>query len=311
MISIIVPVYKVEKYLPKCIESILNQTYKDFELVLIDDGSPDDCPQICDEYAAKDERIIVIHQKNRGVSAARNAGLNIAKGEYIGFVDSDDFIEPKMYELMLQAIQNNQVDLAVCGYDYVDEDGIVTRPYNNKEDEIITQKEVLKRYFDMPPSIRLGVWNKLFKNDLLQGIYFTEGIKGAEDAEFLGKYLQSVKKAVVVHKPLYRNCERQGSATRGALKADSVVPALDIYLKTRAYINHMYPELELRAQSYYMDACLLNYGIYCKSCLKEQKDLVKNLRSRIRKEFPAAFFNKEIFWKTRIYYFLFALGMKG
>ena len=96
MISIIVPIYKVEKFLPKCIESIYEQTYLDFELILVDDGSPDKCPKICDKYAEKDQRITVIHQKNSGVSVARNAGLKRAQGQYIGFVDPDDFIAPDM-----------------------------------------------------------------------------------------------------------------------------------------------------------------------------------------------------------------------
>lgn len=108
MISIIVPIYKVEKFLPKCIESILNQTYSDFELILVDDGSPDKCPEICDEYAAKDQRIIVIHQKNSGVSAARNAGLKRAKGQYIGFVDPDDFVAPDMYEKWYKLLNNQR-----------------------------------------------------------------------------------------------------------------------------------------------------------------------------------------------------------
>ena len=111
-LSIIVPVYKVEPYLRRCIDSILAQTFRDFELILIDDGSPDNCGAICDEYAAKDSRIIVIHQKNQGVSAARNAGLDIAKGTYLGFVDSDDWIEPEMYETMIATAKEKQVDVS-------------------------------------------------------------------------------------------------------------------------------------------------------------------------------------------------------
>ena len=103
-VSIIVPIYNVEKYLSKCIESILSQTYKNIEIILVDDGSPDNSPQICDEYAKKDDRIIVIHKANGGVSSARNAGIDIATGKYIGFVDPDDYIENNMYELMVNKI---------------------------------------------------------------------------------------------------------------------------------------------------------------------------------------------------------------
>ena len=104
MISVIVPVYNVEKYLDNCVESIVNQTYKDLEIILVDDGSPDNCPAMCDEWAKKDSRIRVIHKENGGVSSARNIGLDNVTGEYIGFVDSDDYLESNMYELLLQLI---------------------------------------------------------------------------------------------------------------------------------------------------------------------------------------------------------------
>ena len=104
LLSVIVPIYNVEKYLPKCIDSILAQNYSEIEVILVDDGSPDGCPEICDNYAEKDKRIVVIHQKNLGVSAARNAGLKAAHGEYIGFVDPDDWISPSMYQEMITAL---------------------------------------------------------------------------------------------------------------------------------------------------------------------------------------------------------------
>ena len=113
-ISVIVPVYKAEKFLSNCIKSILNQTYHDLEVILVDDGSPDSSGQICEEYAKKDNRIKVIHQKNAGVAAARNVGLDLATGDYITFVDSDDYIRPQMYEKMLKCAQNNHCDLVMC-----------------------------------------------------------------------------------------------------------------------------------------------------------------------------------------------------
>ena len=125
MISIIVPIYNVEKYLRRCIDSILGQTCRNFEVILVDDGSPDGCGAICDAYAAKDARVTVIHQQNAGVSAARNVGLVYARGELIGFVDPDDFIAPSMYQEMLDAINATGAELAVCGYNYVDDDGEV------------------------------------------------------------------------------------------------------------------------------------------------------------------------------------------
>lgn len=115
-ISIIVPVYNVEKYLDKCVNSILNQTFQDFELILVDDGSPDNCGEMCDDYAARDKRVTVIHQVNGGLSAARNAGIEIAKGRYLGFVDSDDYIAEDMYELLYNNLKNEDADLATVGF---------------------------------------------------------------------------------------------------------------------------------------------------------------------------------------------------
>ena len=118
-ISIVVPIYNVEKYLKKCVESILNQTYKNFELILVDDGSPDRCGEICEDLKKKDLRIRVIHKENGGLSSARNAGIDVAKGEYIGFVDSDDYIEPFMYEKLVNAVVKDNCLLSVCSVKYV------------------------------------------------------------------------------------------------------------------------------------------------------------------------------------------------
>ena len=123
LISIIVPVYKVEQYLEKCVNSISAQTYSNLEIILVDDGSPDKCGDICDSLAKKDNRIKVIHKPNGGLSSARNAGIDIASGQYIGFVDSDDSIEPYMYEKLLELIKHDSTKLAVCAVNYVYEDG--------------------------------------------------------------------------------------------------------------------------------------------------------------------------------------------
>ncbi|MEE0298985.1 MAG: glycosyltransferase, partial [Christensenellales bacterium] len=118
-ISVIVPIYRVEVFLPACIDSILKQTFRNIEVILVDDGSDDGCPAICDAAAEKDARVQVIHQKNQGLSAARNTGIDAAKGEYIAFVDSDDTIEPTMLESMLERIRQDGSEMALCNYRYV------------------------------------------------------------------------------------------------------------------------------------------------------------------------------------------------
>ena len=120
-ISIIVPIYNVEKYLPRCIESLMGQTYKNIEIILVNDGSTDNCRHICNDYKKRDNRIIVFHQKNAGVSNARNTGLKVASGQFVGFCDPDDWVESKMYEEMLAAINKKNADIAICGYEYYDE----------------------------------------------------------------------------------------------------------------------------------------------------------------------------------------------
>lgn len=313
MISIIVPIYKVEKFLSKCIESILNQTYSDFELILVDDGSPDKCPEICDEYAAKDHHIVVIHQKNSGVSAARNAGLKIAKGQYIGFVDPDDFIAPDMYEKMVQAMETSEVELVVCGYDYYDEEYHVDekRKYRVDSDEVIAQKELMKRMSDMPPTVRHGVCNKLFKSSLVSEIQFIEGLHSSEDVMFLTEYIKLVNSAVIVHRPLYKNLVRKGSATHGGLNIESLADSFTAHDKMYQDIVSCYPELKKHSQAFLLDVCTLKYNEAKQkmSFAPEEKkeeilERLKEMKCFIKKNARKAIFNKEIYWKTRLYYFL-------
>ena len=230
-ISIILPIYKVEKYLAKCIDSLLAQTYKNIEIILVDDGSPDNCGKICDDFAKKDIRIKVIHQQNSGVAAARNAGLKVATGKYIGFVDPDDWVAPEMYERLVNALIKNNSELSICGYNYFDESGAAdkSRLYSEKGDEVLNRKELFKRLSDMPPTVRHVTWNKLFVKELLGSITFDESRKSSEDLDFLNQYLKNVKSAVFVHAPLYCNLVRQGSATHGGLSPESLAQSFEIH----------------------------------------------------------------------------------
>lgn len=315
MISIIVPIYKVEKYLPKCIESLLNQTYKNVEIILVDDGSPDLCPQICDEYAAMDKRIRVIHQINSGVSAARNSGLEVATGEFIGFVDPDDWVAPDMYEGMLDAMLQEQVDLVICGYDYYDEDGKVdeNRRYPIRNSEKLSQKEVLYRFGDMPPSVRHGVLNKLFKKNLLHNQRFVCGLHSSEDVLFLTDYVLKIRNAVVVHKPYYKNLVRQGSATHGGLNIKSLADSFKAHDYMYQSAITLYPELKSHSLAFLLDVCVLKYNEANKKLSdiseRDKKDeaqqYMKEMKKYIKKKALSAVFDSEIYWKTRIMYILF------
>ena len=214
-ISIIVPVYKVEKYLEKCVNSILEQTFTNFELILVDDGSPDGSGQICDAYATIDKRVRVIHQKNGGLSAARNAGLEKATGRYVGFIDSDDYIHPQMYEKLYEALQKNKADLSICNYAYVDNYGNIDSE-KQKKDHIITEVLNRERAFEkIDPlvegySFYVTAWNKLYKRDLFKNIKFLEG--HVHEDEYIVHHIFSLcSKIAIIEDILYMYVQRDGS----------------------------------------------------------------------------------------------------
>ena len=204
MISVIVPVYKVKRYLHQCIDSILSQTYHDLEILLIDDGSPDKCGEICEEYAKKDNRIRVFHTENRGLSAARNLGLREAKGEYIGFVDSDDWIEPDMYELLLRRLQETGTGISACG---------VRKDFQNRRfdysiyDTVFSGTDSIRELFY---GFSGGVWNKLYKKDCWKDICFPEN-HTFEDCATIYKVFLIADSVSCIPKVLYHYRMRNGS----------------------------------------------------------------------------------------------------
>ena len=185
MISIIIPIYKVEQYLDECVTSIINQTYKDLEIILVDDGSPDYCPQMCDEWAKKDSRIKVVHKENGGLSSARNAGLAVANGEYIGFVDSDDYVDGTMYEGLMQVMNQNEKTMVVSSPIIRNTDGVFTPykvgTYDYKDEDTMSFSEYMKLFLGM--NMDATVWNKLYKREFIQTM-FREG-RNNEDYLFM------------------------------------------------------------------------------------------------------------------------------
>lgn len=205
-ISIIVPVYKVEPYIHKCINSILAQTYTNFELILIDDGSPDRCGEICDYYASKDPRIKVIHKENGGQASARNMGLDIAEGEYIGFVDSDDYIENDMFELLMMNAMKFEADVVECGINIVNGKKIQQIQNNNEfefGDNIFALKGLLNNRY------RNCIWNKLYKKEIFQTLRFPN--KLYEDGFLAFKIYYLAKKYVFIGKSKYYYVQRNES----------------------------------------------------------------------------------------------------
>lgn len=214
LISVVVPVYKVEKYLDKCVESIVAQTYNKLEIILVDDGSPDKCPVICDEWAEKDSRIVVIHQQNAGLSEARNAGVRAASGRYIGFVDSDDYIAHNMYETLYSAIKKYDADIAICNLIYLDE-------YGNPVDENIKspiKNELLNKEqaFQKLDMRNTNYWyyvtacNKLYKKEILEKVAFRVG-KINEDEFSIHLFFDIASKIVTIDDSLYFYIQHKGS----------------------------------------------------------------------------------------------------
>ncbi len=198
-LSVVVPVYKAEKYLARCVESVLAQTMGDFELILVDDGSPDGSGAMCDDFASRDVRIKVLHQENTGVSAARNAGVAMAQGEYIAFLDSDDWIEPRMYELLLEAADQEDADIVKCGFDRTDGADIHERQNYGGERQCYVGR-LVDHWFRKR---HILVWNAIYRAELAKKVQYPVGITGGEDDYASFFYLYYGRSMVLLTDYLY------------------------------------------------------------------------------------------------------------
>lgn len=209
MISVIIPVYNVEAYLEMCVNSICRQTYQNLEIILVNDGSTDCSGLICDKLAQADNRIKVIHKKNGGLSSARNTGLDMAHGEFISFVDSDDTIHPKMMEVLLSLIKNK--DIAICGHQEVKIDHPSKRIMSLRKDETLTQNELWHEIFCR---LNNAVWNKLYRKNLIGCLRFSKELLHGEDLIFNLNYLCVCKSGAINRTELYNYLKREGSITK-------------------------------------------------------------------------------------------------
>lgn len=217
LISVIVPIYNVEKYLHRCVDSILKQTYGDLEIILVDDGSTDNCGKICDEYAKKDRRIKVIHKENGGQSSARNVGLDYATGEYVSFIDSDDFIHPQMLEMLYKAVTDFDVEMACCDFFRIkhkkDFDNII---YKSSElaYEILSRDEIFANYHDRYlKKLQESVCNKLIRREMFDGLKFCERMI-YEDEHILMYIVNKIKRCAIINAKLYYYNEMNSSTMR-------------------------------------------------------------------------------------------------
>lgn len=248
VISVIIPVYKVEPFLRECVDSVCVQTMKDLEIILVDDGSPDDCGRICDEYAARDPRIRVIHKENGGLSSARNAGLEIARGEYIGFVDSDDWIEPDMYEVLYRDIRAENAGIAVCGW-YRHTHNRVSIEHKMGQYFVLDTKEAVEKTLKQR-NIGYVVWNKLYRKDVFHAIRFPEG-RIYEDSFVILHLMYASEKTVIRLTPKYHYRHREGSITRSEY-SEAKKDFLEGNRINLQFIQETFPDLEAIAWCRYL-----------------------------------------------------------
>ena len=277
IVSIIIPVYKVEKYMNRCIESIMNQTYKKIEIILVDDGSPDNCGKLCDEYAKKDKRVVVVHKENGGLSDARNAGIDIAKGKYIAFVDSDDYVDNDYVEILYKAISEDKSDIAISSHKVMYENGTILEKATG-ERNILTQKETIKRIL-YDEGIDLSAWAKLYKKELFKTMKFPKG-RLFEDAAITCKIISLTEKVSLVSKSTYNYIIRNDSITT----KDFTPSKMDLITSTKEmseYVKEKYPDLEdatNRRVMYAYLSTLSQLAMSNKRFPEEQKILMKYIK---------------------------------
>mgnify|MGYP004566546229 CR=1 FL=1 len=245
LISVVVPIYNVERYLEECIESILSQTYSNIEVVLVDDGSTDNCPAICDRYAAGNDRVKSVHRENGGLSAARNTGVKACDGDYVGFIDSDDYISPVFYEALYRAIKQSGVEMAAMRYgvDFFDgEEPELGRDIEDASEYELLGEEQYQEEILYQKSWAGAVW-RLYSRDLAEKIYFPEGLY-YEDDETAYRFAHGCGKvAVLKATDLYAYRQRPTSIMRGAFNPKKMESCLEITRRMRSKMLEWYPQL--------------------------------------------------------------------
>ncbi|MBQ7890388.1 MAG: glycosyltransferase [Erysipelotrichaceae bacterium] len=246
LISVIVPVYKVGEYLDECVQSIVSQTYKNLEIILVDDGSPDQCPEMCDKWANKDDRIRLIHKKNGGLSDARNAGLDIATGDYIAFVDSDDWIQHDMYERMLNALIESEADICACGIKacFPDKESSL-----NAKAVIGASEKVLEMIYS-DTIYPVAAWNKLYKKELWKDFRFPVG-KICEDAFTTYLLVHKANKIVQIEDLLYNYRIRENSIMTSSFTKKRMDEE-EAWRKNYEFISKEYPRIKRKAFVFYL-----------------------------------------------------------
>lgn len=268
LISIIIPVYNVEKYIGHCIESIVSQTYKNLEIILVDDGSPDLCPQICDEWVSKDNRIKVIHVENGGAGKARNIGIKKSRGTLLSFVDSDDYLSPFFYERMVQCM--GESDLIECNYVVVNDDNY--RFVDELFQSVLQyDTESAMRYHIEDRRFKQVIWNKLYKRNVVEGIDFPEG-KLIDDEFWLYKILGNCKQLKSIDVALYAYRQQENSVMHRIYSLERL-QAIDAKIERFNYLKDKYPQLLKNAKINLAKTCMYHGQMSLKYLKRNDKKI--------------------------------------
>ena len=281
LISVIVPVYRVEKYLERCVKSILSQTYKNLEVILVDDGSPDQCPAICDACAEKDARVKVIHQENKGLSGARNAGIDAASGEYLAFVDSDDYVSPHFIEELYQLLQDTGCAIGQCRFSYVKGDGLVEE--GDSAFCIYRGESLMEQLYGPEEKATCFVvaWNKLYRAELFKetGIRYPEG-RIHEDEATTYRLFHEAKKLAFLDRALYGYYTENGGSITSVFSAKRLQWLTAHEERIAFFKKNGYEKLLPAAYRKLCDACITFY-FRCTEQVKDAEELKKELRKRL------------------------------
>ena len=283
-ISVIVPVYNVEQYLERCVDSIINQTYTNLEIILVNDGSTDNSGKLCDELAKKDERIRVIHKENGGLSDARNRGIDESESDLVGFIDSDDYIDRDMYEILLKNLNNTDADLSMCGlYDVYN--SISQAQVTNKETWELSSEQAIKMVMEAK-ILSVTAVNKLYRKSLFSDLKFEVG-KIAEDAFIMIKLLDKCEKIVATNEKKYYYVHRENSITTQKFST-KFLNVIEAYEQNSNIILEKYPKLKDVAQTrmnwayfYVLDRLLLDDNYNDKELENKLISYLKNHRKDI------------------------------
>ncbi|MDU4862754.1 MAG: glycosyltransferase [Terrisporobacter othiniensis] len=280
-ISVVVPIYNTQEYLVRCIESVLNQTFKDIEIILVNDGSTDESGIICNQYSEKYKNVKVIHKLNGGLSDARNEGIKVATGDYIGFVDSDDIIEKEMYKVLYSLCIQYNADISTCLFESIEYGKKSNKTYSNKV-SIFTNKEAVKNTYEGTIS-GYSVCNKLYKRELLNEIKFPKG-RIYEDASILYKLYMNSNRVVYIESALYKYVRREGSITK-SMFSDKRFDIVSMFEEKYNYMSINYPEMCEKIKSmYYISLRNIIIDIVNENSIKENYKSIKRVSEIIRSE---------------------------